>query len=65
MEHKLKIKEYKTDEQFHADINKIINNSFTFNPKESTYYALTQEFQTLYLQIKQELTQINELPSKK
>ena len=42
LEKKFKNGAYLYDEQFHEDVRKIINNSFTFNPKETNYYKLTK-----------------------
>ncbi len=44
IQNNLKTGQYATPTQFHADINKIIRNSYTFNQGNIEFTRLTQEF---------------------
>lgn len=44
IEHNLKTGQYATPTQFHADINKIIRNSYTFNQGNLDFLRVTEEF---------------------
>lgn len=40
--------DYATPTQFHADINKIINNSYIFNKDNKDFMKLTEDFERQY-----------------
>jgi hypothetical protein len=48
----LKSKVYVTPTQFHADIGKIIRNSYEFNKNNTEFYKLTNEFELFYNKIR-------------
>jgi hypothetical protein len=54
MERKLRQGGYHSEEGFHADVSKIISNSYAFNPKEFKIYAVTKKFESFYLKISKE-----------
>lgn len=47
----LKTGQYATPTQFHADINKIIRNSYTFNQGNPDFTRITEEFEQYYFKI--------------
>lgn len=51
VEKNLKSKVYVTPTQFHADIGKIIRNSYEFNRNNADFCKLTNEFETYYKKI--------------
>ena len=51
VEKNLKNKIYLTQTQFHADINKIIKNSFQFNKFNPDFCRLTSEFEKYYTKL--------------
>ncbi len=48
IQHNLKNGLYATPTQFHADINKIIRNSYTFNQGNIDFTRITEEFEQYY-----------------
>ena len=51
IENNLKTGLYATPTQFHADINKIIRNSYTFNQGNIDFIRITEEFEQYYFKI--------------
>lgn len=51
IDNNLKTNAYVSQTQFHADINKIISNSFLFNKNNPDFLKLTEEFQAYYSKI--------------
>lgn len=46
---------YVSDEHFHADVKKIISNSYAYNSKQFEIYAVTKKFESFYLKISKEM----------
>ena len=61
----LKNKQYITQTQFHADINKIIKNSFEFNKHNLDFYRLTGQFERYYNKLTNEPSSKNDYNSLK
>ena len=51
IEYNLKTGQYATPTQFHADINKIIRNSYAFNQGNIEFTKVTEEFEQYYFKI--------------
>ena len=54
---------YSSSTQFHADINKIIRNSFIFNQGNQQFMKLTGDFEKYYFKIISEPSKIQSIPS--
>jgi hypothetical protein len=56
IEHNLRTNQYITPTQFHADVSKIITNSYTFNSSNIEFTRITAEFEAYYRKITTEST---------
>ena len=54
IENNLRANQYLTPTQFHADISKIITNSYTFNSSDMEFTRITTEFESYYKKITEE-----------
>lgn len=51
IENNLRTNQYITPTQFHADVAKIITNSYTFNSANTEFTRITAEFENYYRKI--------------
>ena len=51
IENNLRTNQYVTPTQFHADVSKIITNSYTFNSANIEFTRVTEEFEAYYRKI--------------
>ena len=51
VENNLRTNQYVTPTQFHADVSKIITNSYTFNSSNMEFTRITAEFESYYRKI--------------
>ena len=58
IENNLRTNQYVTPTQFHADVAKIITNSFTFNSSNPEFTKITSEFQAYYRKITADPTEL-------
>lgn len=58
IENNLRTNQYLTPTQFHADVAKIINNSFKFNSANPEFTKITSEFQAYYSKITADPTEV-------
>lgn len=54
IENNLRTNQYVTPTQFHADVAKIINNSYTFNQTNPEFIRITSDFENYYRKITSE-----------
>lgn len=52
IENNLRTNQYITPTQFHADVAKIITNSYTFNALNAEFIQITREFEVYYQKVK-------------
>lgn len=51
IQNNLRANHYLTPTQFHADVSKIITNSFSFNSSDMEFTRITAEFESYYRKI--------------